>query len=201
MSNLFSINERYLALTNMLEDVIDSLEEDENIEQAGEDIIEGLKVTREEAKEKLEAYYYIIKQKEGEIELLKDEQQRLGDKIKTKGNLIDRLKKSVDDALRLYGERTKSGGYKLKTDRLSIWNVFHKPVVVSEDFNNKHYMKFRIKGRVSDGTRQEIIETFPDEPIDFQPELDKVSLKNDLKDGKEIPGARLDKDAAYVRFK
>ena len=201
MSNLFSINEKYLNLLNQLEDIIETAEDD--IEVVAAEEIKALEITEQEAKDKIEAYYYIIKQKEGEIDLLKDEQQRLKDKVETKNNLISRLKKNVDQALRLYGTKTPKGNYKLQTDKLSVWNVFNKPVVFKDDFYNVNYMRFKLKTNLSDTEKHEIERTLTYLGIkpEFIPEVDKVKLKEDLKNGKPIPGARIDEDAAYVRFK
>lgn len=203
MANLFDISNKYFTLLSTLEDTIETLEEDQDIEEVAENTIKHLEITREEANDKIEAYYYFIKQKEGDIQLLKDQQQRLADKVKNKENLIARLKNRVDNALRLFGEQTEKGNYKLKTNNLSVWNVFHKPVLLADDFYHKNYMNFKIKKSFNYNEITEIIEYMrkKDVTIDLDSTPNMKQIKEELKANVEIPGAKIDTNASYVRFK
>ncbi len=203
MANLFDISTKYVQLVQELEDVMATIEPDEDLEVVAEETLKKLQINEEEVKDKIEAYYYFIKQQEGEINLLKDEQARLGDKVKSKENLIKRLKKSVDDALRLFGQQTDKGNYKLKTDKLSVWNVFHKPVNLSENFYHHNYMNFKIKRSFNHDevtALQEYLQT-KGIIVDLDSTPDVKLIKEDLKTGKDIPGAEIDTNASYVRFK
>ena len=203
MANLFDISSKYVKLLDALESVIDNLGEDELLEEIAEDTIKELEIKEEEVRDKMEAYYYFIKQQEGDIQLLKDEQARLGDKIKTKENIIKRLKDNVNNALKLFGTKTDKGNYKLKTDKLSIWNVFHKPVVLDEGFYQQDYMNFKVKRSFKHNEITGLVEFMNSKgvSVDLDADPDMREIKADLKLGENIPGARIDTEASYVRFK
>jgi len=204
MANLFDISNKYYSLLKKLEDTIELMEEDEVLEDVAEDTIKQLDITETEAKDKIEAYYYFIKQKEADIELLKDEQKRLADKTKSKENLIARLKDRVNEALKLFGEQTPKGNYKLKTDKLSVWNVFHKPVQLDEGFYNENYMNFKIKRSFNHEEVTGLVE-YMTKIKGVAIELDSIPntklIKEHLNSNKEISGATIDTNASYVRFK
>ena len=203
MTNLFDISNKHLQLLKELEDIIDTINEDEELEVVAENTLKDLEINEQELKDKIEAYYYFIKQQEGNIQLLKDEQERLSNKAKAKENLIKRLKKSVDDALRTFGTKTDKGNYKLKTDKLSVWNVFHKPVVLDDDFYHKDYMNFKVKRSFNHDEMVLLTEFMQNKgvAIDLDTLPNSKAIKQALQSNEDIPGARLDMNASYVRFK
>lgn len=205
MSNIFDIQQRHLQLLERLEDIIaDTNFEDADLQDVAAETIKALEINEQEAKDKIKAYYYFIKMKEGEINLIDDEVKRLKEKKESKEKLIDRLKGYVDQALRMFGERGDKGNYKLKLDNLSVWNVFHKPVILDDNFFRKEYGLFTIKQKFDAEHIDKVTKILEESGIELEEvlyEVNKTKVKNDLNDGVEIPGARIDKDASYVRFK
>ncbi|KAF5080343.1 Siphovirus Gp157 [anaerobic digester metagenome] len=199
MSNIFNISLERLQLIEQLEDAMNAVEADENEINEGE-LIKALEINEAELHDKIKSYYYVIKMKEGEIKLAEDEIKRLQQAKQTKENLIDRLKDSVNEALKMWGTKTDAGGYKMKVGDLSVWNVFHKPVRLSDDFSDTKYAKYTIKDRL---TKEEIeaIKKAVVKPIETDISFDKTKIKYDLQSGIEIKGATIDNDASYVRFK
>ncbi len=194
MSSLYNISQEYLNLLSEIEDL------------GGEitpEIEEKLSINRNEVEDKVRAYYFIKKQTEGEIEVISDEIDRLKSKIEEKGRLIDRLKKYVGNALILYGDRGKSGNFKLTVGDLTIFNVYHKPVIIEDGFSETDYIKYSLNVGFSVDQMRAIEETlgfnFGDDVI--APKVNKRLIKEELSNGVEIPKARIDKEAYYIRFK
>lgn len=207
MANIFDISNKWYILLEQLDDKLAEVDFEEGADAHDArtiDLIQReLEVTKEDAEQKLEGYYYFIKEKEAEIAAIQDEIARLAGKIKSKENVIERLKTIVDTALRTFGEKTDKGNYKIKTSKVNIWNVFHKPLKVSEKFFVPEYMKFSINNKFDNVQIVKIRELLESSKIEIDErfQIDNTKVKEDLKNGKEIPGAYLDKNAAYVRFK
>jgi hypothetical protein len=194
MSNLFEISKKHYDLLIRLEDEIMEFDAPE------QDTIDELNITEAELHAKIEAYYYFIKSREGEIKIIEDEVKRLNDKIKIKETVIERLNKSVIKTLELLGNDTKSGGKQIKTDKLTVWNVYHKPLIVDNTFNDTRFMNYSIKDKF-DKDKVEEIELFLNKKLDTNVSIDKTKLKEAINSGEEFDDARINKDASYVRFK
>ena len=200
MSSLFNIEKKHLQLLQQLEDTIEGMDfETTDLEEGAKDELEALKINEDEAKEKIKSYYFFIKHKEGEMTLIKDEIERLKSLHLSKEKLIKKLKDRVNDALKLFGNKTDTGNYKLDCDNLKVWNVHTKPVVTSDDFNNPEYGSYIIKDSLDKEKLDVLVATVGDVNYDYKP--NKTKIKSDLQSGVEIEGAHIDKDASYVRFK
>lgn len=194
MSSLFNITVEHRNLLIKLEDSI--MEND--IPDDG--IVEQLNITEQDAKDKIKSYYYFIKIKEGEIELANDEINRLKLAIQKRENLIKRLKDTVNLALETFGTPGKTGNYKIDCENLTVWNVYTKPVILEEEFENPNYGSYKLDGKVDEETKDIIQEQFGSS-IDFKFNPDKKAIKEALLNGKTIEGATIDTKAFYVRFK
>lgn len=198
MSNLFNIQEKYLMLMSQIEELEGELTPE---------VEEQLNINREELEEKLKAYYYIIKTKEGEIQLAKDEIDRLRQVMESKSNLIQKLKSKVNDALKLFGEQGKSGNFKLKLENLSIYNVYNKPVIVEDSFSDSRYYNYSIDHKLNKDQVNKLKDAFLEATgLDIvaasSVTVDKKKLKSDLEVTEdEIKGARIDYSASYVVFR
>jgi hypothetical protein len=193
MSSLYNITEKYLNLCKEIED---------NDGELTPELEKELAINEEEVEDKLKAYYYIIAQTKGEIDVISDEISRLKEKQNNKDKLIERLKKATNNALMLFGVQQKSGNYKLEFPDLTIFNVFHKPVLVEDDFSDQSYIKYKIPiGFTIDDVKkiQELLDV--DVISSSVPQVTKTELKKDLLSGKEVNKARIDYTASYVRFK
>lgn len=194
MSSLFNITQKHLELLNALEDSI--MEND----VPDDDIVAQLNISETEAKDKIMSYYYFIRHKEADINLIDEEIKRLKDLKETKENLIKRLKDNVNIALQAFGERTDKGNYKMDLGTVKVWNVFHKPLIVNDEFCDRRFILSKIKDKFDDDHLVLITEAVGDQ-IETIEEVDKTALKNYLLDGKDISNAYIDKQASYVRFK
>lgn len=201
MASLFEISENYMYLLKVLEDLMTETEGE--ITEDAEAALESLEATEEDAKEKLEAYYYFIVEKQGANQVIDDEIERLQLKKQSNEKLINKLKEYTNTALELFGEPGKTGNRKIKTDKLSIWNVYHKPLVVDEDFYKEEYMNYRIKKSFDNTQILGIKQYFEQQGLELELDtsINKTKLKEAIKSGAEIDGAWIDDKASYVRFK
>lgn len=150
--SLYSIEQEYL---NIVESIID----------AGGEITEeqetALSISKEQLQTKGVCYGFIVKQMEGEIDLIDAEIKRLNTLKKTRQNTIDRLKQNLSTALQVFGVE------EIKTPLIKI--NFRKSESVEIDDNLDPQF---IKTTVS---------TAPD----------KLAIKEAIKQGIEVTGARL----------
>ena len=201
MASLFEINENHKYLLTVLEDIMTETEGE--ITEDAEAVLKSLEATEKDAKEKIEAYYYYIVEKQGANQLIDDEIQRLQLKKQSNDRVIDKLKQYTNLALESFGEVGKTGNRKIKTDKLSVWNVYHKPLVLDDNFYNEEYMNYRIKKSF---TNEEIkaIKEFLNKrgvEIELDSNINKTKLKEVIQSGVSIYGAKIDETASYVRFK
>jgi hypothetical protein len=92
--NVFDIVKQYDLLMAELED---------NGGELTPELATALTVNKDELDKKVHAYHFIIKTKEAEIQLAKDEQQRLMNVRKSKEGVIEKLKNLVDLAVETFG--------------------------------------------------------------------------------------------------
>ncbi len=113
MGSVFNLVEQYNLLMQEIEEL------------GGEvtpEVAEQLAIKEEELATKVRAYYYVIKTAEGQIQLAKDEQERLMNVRKSKEGLIKRLKKTVDLAVETFGTiKPKAVGKSLDLGDLKVW--------------------------------------------------------------------------------
>ena len=94
MSNIFQINQDYLQLAQILED--DGGEVTPEIE-------EQLAINREQLQTKGVNYAFVVKKISSEVDTIDAEIKRLQEMKKAKVNAIERMKKTIKDAMILHG--------------------------------------------------------------------------------------------------
>ena len=125
-------------------------------------LIGAMEYSQEELHIKIESYCKWIKNMESDIAGLKAEEERLKDKRKTMENTIDRAKKAMKAAMEVTGEKKIKG----QIFTISI-QANPESVVLDESY----------------------IENIPPEYLKVkEPEIDKVKLKEDLKNGVNLDG-------------
>jgi hypothetical protein len=127
---VFTIIEEYDALMSEIEEL------------GGEitpEIAAKLIINENELAQKIRAYYFIIKTKEAEINLAKEEQERLNEVKKTKENLIKRLKKTVDQAVEIFGTLKPSGAKGLDLGDLKVWQKKTKALELLGNIDDERF--------------------------------------------------------------
>lgn len=117
------------------------------------------------AAEKLESYVFIQKQLEAEIAAFKAEIERMTERKRSLENHVERMKRAQIDYMQATGQRSASAG----TFKLTLRD--NKSVAVDDE---------------SLIPREFMVE----KPATYQP--DKKAIMAALKDGKDVPGARIE---------
>lgn len=128
MASLYELMQRYNYIVSELE---------ENGGELTSELDDEFSILQDELEDKLRAYKDVIALQEQNKQYNKDEIDRLRLRNKTFDNVITRLKKSVAEALHLYGDRTKAGNYKLSFADFSVSTKNTKFVSINEDSMNR----------------------------------------------------------------
>ena len=98
-----------------------------------------LAINEKELAQKIRAYYFVIKTKEAEINLAKDEQERLNNVRKTKENVIKRLKNVVDLAVETFGTTKPSGAKGIDLGDLKVWQKKTEALELFGDIDDERF--------------------------------------------------------------
>lgn len=147
--NLYELTTAYKEIQTMIEDGADGLEE-------------GLQALDDAIESKADGYARVMKNIEGQIAVIKEEEKRLRDRRASLANSVKRLKETLQDSM-LYNNKRR-----IKTDLFSF-NIQKNPpsvrVVEPEVVPKRFY-------------------------IEQEPKLDRRALINELKET-EIPGVEI----------
>jgi len=150
MSSLYNLTKDFKQVQSLIDDGGEGLQ----------DTLDSINLAIED---KLENIGKVIRNLDGEIEMLKNEETRLADKRKALETNKKRLKMYVEDQLTLTGkDKVKAGLFSF-----SMQNNAPSLIVVDENKIPKDYF------------------------IPSDPKLDKTAIKNAIKGGDDIPGAEL----------
>lgn len=148
------------------------------------EIAEQLMINRETLESKIKGYHYVIKSKTSEIELAKSEIERLSDQIKSKENLITRLKTIVDIAVEEFGEFTKSGVKKLDLNDLKVWQKKTEALLLEDGLNDERFCKKDIKLSLNYEEAKQVLDVLSNKVLfnfeltpDVKITVDKKTLK------------------------
>ena len=126
MTNIFNLIEEYQSLMHEIEALDGELTED---------IIEKLSINEDQVEGKIKAYYNVIKNKEAEETIYKEEIERLSSRIKTNNNLVERLKQTVSVAVDIFGSILPKAKQKsLVFDTLKVSNKETDSVQINDNF-------------------------------------------------------------------
>lgn len=139
------------------------------IEAGGEvtpELEQALAINKESLEIKAVKYGYVMKDMENDIAAIDEEIKRLEGLKKSRTNAIARLKETVSTAMKLYGITD------IKMQNLKIWFKASEAVKIEDEAFIP--AKYKVK-----------------KPVEYT--LSKVAIKADLKAGKKVKGASLDK--------
>lgn len=126
MANIFNLIDEYQVLMNDIQSLDGELTED---------IIEKLQINEDQVEGKIKAYYNVIKNKEADEVVYKEEIERLSSRIKTNTNLVKRLKQTVSVAVDIFGSILPKAKQKsLVFDTLKVSNKETDSVQINDNF-------------------------------------------------------------------
>lgn len=116
--NIFDIAKEY-------EDILSIIEDNEG--EITPEIAEKLSINESELEDKLRNYKHIIDRYKYEKEYVKDEQERLRNKITSRENTIRFLKNNIVETLKIYGIKSNTN-YKLKYPDFTVYTRDSKSI-------------------------------------------------------------------------
>lgn len=165
MSTIFEINKN-------LQQLFFEIEENEG--EMTPELLQKLEASEEDLKEKLEAYYYKIKEIKGKIQIIDEHINSMKQRQDKFKKLVERLEGIASNAVVLYGDKTKAGNSYIETDLFKVaTRTSEKLVVLDENFIPDNYKETKIIEKVH---------------------IDKMQLKKDIKSGLEVAGAIIEKN-------
>ena len=152
-----------MKLYELTQNYLNLLDLLENPEVPADIIQTALEEVEDNFQDKAENIIKLIKSVEGDIKTYKEEELRLSTRRKVLENKVANLKEYLECSLKAIGKTEIKG--KLFTLKIQK----NAPSVVIDDFN-----------------------TIPKEYLKVVEEVDKKKIKEDLKNGLDIPGAKLE---------
>ena len=172
MGQVFQLIEQYNLLMQEIEEL------------GGEitpELAEQLNINEQELATKVRAYYYVIKTKEAEIQLAKDEQERLSNVRKSKEGLIKRLKKTVDLAVETFGIlKPKAVGKSLDLGDLKVWQKKTVALDINGEIDDERFCKKQFTFTIDYNRVPFILDAL--EHLDISPNITVDLNKEPLKD-------------------
>lgn len=226
MPSLFNIQSEYYRALQELDDYFAN---NPDSDEMPEEIYERLNVNREEMGEKLYNYNLYIKELNGHLESLKSFIKELSAKVKSKERTIESVKSYIGDALKVYGEpviknHKPTGSLRFKNERVSVVRQLSKPLeVYDEAAVPVEYKTFDVQFKHLNAEQitilKEIIEKhLPEKGAEIYAEImlhgrfntegnvlntlvrNVLMNSQDSEEPIEIPGARLNMEASFVKF-
>lgn len=195
--NIFQLSEEFLYLLQDIEDAEGEITEE---------LAERLAINKEDFSKKMDGYAKIIRSLQGNVETIKDEAKRLSDLKVSTENKIDKMKQVMNEALKLFGEVGKTGNQTFKTGTNSFWNVYHKPLVITDETKvPEDYLQYDLKTHLPEEAMKDIADTLADYEllaITFDSSIKRDALKKAVENGTvNLPEIYIDMNASYLRIK
>lgn len=124
MDSLYNIEQELL-------DVIATLED--NGGEFTPELEERLIIGQDNLREKLTSYVAVINKMTAQIDACKCEEKRISSLRKSRENTLDRIKESVLNAVRLFGDATKNGNYVIDLDTCRLSTRSSSSVNIDEE--------------------------------------------------------------------
>lgn len=175
MKSLFSINEDILTTFDLIEQYCIENDTDE----VPAHLSEQLQITEAEMSEKIENYWFVLKELTGQVDTIKEHVKQMTQKKKSIEKRIDSLKSYVGHSVQMFGEENKSGNKFFKSDLFKVTAskssrlLIHSPELVPEKF------------------KKEVLTV----------KIDNAGIKKAIQAGEIIEGAIIDSSKLNVNFR
>lgn len=124
MDSLYNIEQELLDVIAILED---------NGGEFTPELEERLIIGQDNLREKLTSYVAVINKMTAQIDACKCEEKRVSSLRKSRENTLDRVKESVLNAVRLFGDATKNGNYVIDLDTCRLSTRSSSSVNIDEE--------------------------------------------------------------------
>jgi hypothetical protein len=206
--NLFDIQAEYLEYLEELEQwLLDNEDADGEIPEY---IQERLNINKNEVEDKLGNYHLWLSQLKGEVDTLKTREEELKKKRKTKENTMERVRKIMGEAVKMYGEvniKSKSTASHLpksiKTEEGKFTFIYQDKLVIDEEILPVELFEYEIKtSKLHNSTALVIQKILQEAKVDITITAtpDKDAIKTSIEE-KLIPkGVTVNNNDGYIRI-
>ena len=175
MKSLFEINTDIIALFEQ----IDAHCQENDTDEIPEHLSDQLQINKSEMSEKIEKYWFVLKELKGQVDTIKEHVKQMNAKRKAIENKIESLKSYVGHSVQMFGTENKTG--------------------------NKFFNGDLFKVTASKSTAVQIVDAslIPDE---YKREVvtvsvDKTAIKKSIQNGQTVDGAIIDDSKINVTFR
>lgn len=198
-SNLFNIQAKYLAIINEIENAEGEITPE---------LDNALSINDEDKDNKFLAYIHIIKQKEADIKLAKDEIKRIQEFVKRNDNTIKKLKDRLMQAMRIFELFGKKGNLSYKVGSHSMFSRSTVAVEVEELTYGKsleipEYVNYNINAKLNKQQLDKVLKAL-DGSIEPDTDINVTPNKTLIKEGLITIGREyenVEEDAAPIEMK
>jgi len=175
MKTLFEINDNIIEIFENIEAYCTEHETD----ILPDYLVEQLQISEDEMSDKLQNYFFLIKQLKGQVDTIKAHVAQMSAKRKNIENRIEQLKGFVGQSVNLFGQENKSGNKFYKHDLFKVTATPSTAVQIVDD------------SLIPDQFKREV----------YQVKIDKTAIKKALQAGENVEGAVIDSSKLNVTFR
>lgn len=175
MKTLFEINDSILEVFENIEAYC--TEHDTDV--VPDYLVEQLQISEDEMSEKLQNYFFLIKELKGQVDTIKAHVAQMSAKRKSIENRIEQLKGFVGQSVSLFGQENKSGNKFYKHDLFKVTATPSTAVQIVDD------------SLIPDQFKREVVTV----------KIDKTGIKKALQAGENVDGAVIDSSKLNVTFR
>ena len=173
--SLFEINESILEIFDTIEAYCTENETD----VIPDDLVAQLQISESEMSDKLEKYFFAIKEMKGQIDTIKAHVATMNAKRKAIENRIETLKGFVGHSVNMFGTENKTGNKFFKGDLFKVTATRSTAVQILDE------------ALIPDQYKREVVTV----------RVDKTAIKKVLQAGDSVDGAAIDSSKLNVTFR
>ena len=175
MKSLFEINTDIIALFEQ----IDAHCQENDTDEIPEHLSDQLQINKSEMSEKIEKYWFVLKELNGQVSTIKEHVKEMTNKRKAIENKIESLKSYVGHSVQMFGTENKTGNKFFKSDLFKVTASRSSRLVITDADSIPDLFK-----------RQVYVE-----------KIDNAGIKKAIQNGGSVDGALIDDSKINVTFR
>ncbi len=175
MKSLFDINTDIITTF----DLIDAYCQENNTDEIPEHLADQLSISESDMSEKIENYFFVIKELKGQVETIKEHVKQMTQKRKAIENRIESLKSYVGHSVQMFGQENKTGNKFFKSDLFKVTASRSSRLVITDS--------------------ESVPEEFKKEVLSVK--IDNAGIKKAIQNGQNVDGAMIDNSKINVTFR
>ena len=175
MKSLFDINTDIITTF----DLIDAYCQENNTDEIPEHLADQLSISESDMSEKIENYFFVIKELKGQVETIKEHVKQMTQKRRAMENRIESLKSYGGHSCQMFGQENKTGNKFFKSDLFKVTASRSSRLVITDS--------------------ESVPEEFKKEVLSVK--IDNAGIKKAIQNGQNVDGAMIDNSKINVTFR